>query len=208
MPKRQQGTPPVSALFRQVAQQGWDQSGHFTYTYKYPLLRRWLIAQLLPKRTILSIGCGRGELEAELAEQRHRVVSLDAFFPMLQVAACNNLTRLVQADAHHLPFRPASFDVVLLPESLGYIEPTRTFEEAARVIKQNGRLILSTYPRHLVAHTAYKKRSFSTIARVLFDAGFVLEDGRFFHAKRAVKEVPTEDRCTVFFMVARKKSAP
>ena len=47
---------------------------------------------------------------------------------MLRAAAQRyRLKTLVQADAHDLPFASGSFDFVLLPESLGYLEAEPAF---------------------------------------------------------------------------------
>jgi SAM-dependent methyltransferase len=51
----------------------------------------------------------------------------------------------VWGDALALPFRAASFDTVLCSEVLEHVpEPGRLFEEAARMLKPGGMLILST----------------------------------------------------------------
>ncbi|HXG22372.1 MAG TPA: class I SAM-dependent methyltransferase [Methylomirabilota bacterium] len=196
---------PALAFFGRVARQGWDKR-HFTFTYKYPVLRRWLALQLSRPSTLLTIGCGRGELESDLEKFQHRVVSLDLSRPMLRAAAQRyGLTALVQADAHRLPFAPASFDYVVLPESLGYLEAAIVFREAARVLKRRGRLLMTTYPLQVPAHAAYKKRALAAITDALFEAGLVLDRRRFLTIKKtAVGEALKEEACDLLYVAAKK----
>lgn len=58
----------------------------------------------------------------------------------------------VLADAHYLPFKDASFDVVLCTEVLEHLqEPQRAIDEMRRILKDGAKLILTTrfiYPLH------------------------------------------------------------
>jgi ubiquinone/menaquinone biosynthesis C-methylase UbiE len=197
---------PALAFFGRVARQGWD-ADHFTFTCRYPALRQWLALQLSKFRTILAIGCGTGELEKILARQHHHVVSLDLSLPMLRAASQRySLKSLVQADAHVLPFASASFDVVLLPESLGYLEAEVAFPEAARVLKKRGRLIMTTYPPHLSAHAVYKKRSLIDIAFLLSRAEMAIDQYRFLTITRsAIGEDLSEELSDLLYVAAKKR---
>jgi ubiquinone/menaquinone biosynthesis C-methylase UbiE len=196
---------PALAFFGRVARQGWDKR-HFTFTYRYPVLRKWLASQIPQPTTLLTIGCGRGELEKDLEKFRHTVVSLDLSRPMLRAAARRyGLAALVQADAHRLPFASASFDYVMLPESLGYLEAEIAFQETARVLKKRGRLLITTYPPHVPAHVVYKKRALVTITDALLAAGLVVDRYRFLTIERtAIGEALAEEECDLLYVSARK----
>lgn len=198
---------PASAFFRRVALKGWD-ADHFTFTYRYPLLRRWLTAQVSGRKTILAVGCGRGELERDLVRLGHHVVSFDFSFAMVWAAAMHyKLKAVVQADAHVLPFRAASFDLVILPESLGYLEAAVAFREAARVLKNSGRLLMTTYPPHQAAHAPYKKLSSEAIADLLQQAGFIVQEQRFLVIRhRAITEMFPDEGCDLMYVLAKKKA--
>jgi ubiquinone/menaquinone biosynthesis C-methylase UbiE len=200
---------PALAFFRRVARQGWDKK-HFTFTCRYPVLRKWLALQLTQPKTLAAVGCGTGELERTLEKQRHKVVSLDLSFPMLRAAARRySLKSLVQADAHRLPFAAASLDIVLLPESLGYLEAEVAFREAARVLKKRGRVMMTTYPPHVHAHSVYKKRSLREITELLHQAGLIVDRYRFLMIKRtAIGEALSEEECDLLYVVAKKRVAP
>lgn len=75
-------------------------------------------------KSILDVGCGRGRPMAFLNRNRRLLaVGVDAFFPYLQEArALGVYAALVLADARNLPFRPQSFDVVLMMEVLEHLD--------------------------------------------------------------------------------------
>jgi len=189
-----------ATLFRKVGKIGWKKSDHFTYTYAFPALRRWLVAQIPQRQRILSIGCGTGELEKMLEPQARLVVGTDLLIEMVQRARRRNVKQLVQTDSHALPFAIASFDTVILPETLGYVNPEITFREIRRVLKPGGRLLITTYPVHLVAHSVYRKRSASEISRLLEAAGFPVIERRFLLLKRSVlREIEEERQCSLMY---------
>ena len=198
---------PASAFFHRVALRGWD-ADHFTFTYKYPVLRRWLVARIVSRKKILAIGCGRGELERDLARLGHHIVSLDFSFAMVRAAATRyKLPAAVQADAHELPFSAGSFDLVLLPESLGYLEAEVAFREAARVLKSPGRLMMTTYPPHQAAHAPYKKLSVEVITDLLTQAGFVVQEQRFLVIRqRSITEIFPDEGCDLLYFLAKKRT--
>lgn len=75
-------------------------------------------------RSILDVGCGQGRPMVFL-NRRHRflAVGIDIFRPYLREAgALSAYDALVQGDARYLPFRPRSFDIVLLIEILEHLE--------------------------------------------------------------------------------------
>jgi ubiquinone/menaquinone biosynthesis C-methylase UbiE len=145
-------------------------------------------------------------LEKFFEKFQHTVVSLDLSLPMLRAAARRyGLRALVRADAHDLPFASSSFDFVLLPESLGYLQADVAFREAARVLKKRGRLMLTTYPPHVPAHSVYKKRSLSEITALLEQAGMAVTQHRFLTVKRAaIGEALAEEKCDLLYIVAKK----
>ncbi len=195
-----------ATVFRRVGKIGWKKSDHFTYTYAFPALRHWLVAQLPQRQKILSIGCGTGEQEKMLEPQARLVVGSDLLLEMVRGARRRKVHNLVQADAHRLPFASRAFDAVILPETLGYVDPDITFCEIARVLRKNGRLLITTYPVHLVAHSVYKKRSAAEVSQALVQAGFSVTERRFLLLRRfGLQEIPEEHRCSLLYLLARKR---
>ena len=195
-----------ATLFRRVGKIGWKKSDHFTYTFAFPALRRWLVAQVPRRQSILSIGCGTGELEKMLEPQARLIVGTDLLLEMVRGARRRKVDHLVQTDSHALPFASKSFDTVILPETLGYVDPDITFREIARVLKKDGRFLITTYPVHLVAHSVYKKRSAGEVTGMLARAGFSAIEQRFLLLKRAeLNEIEEEGRCSLLYLLARKR---
>lgn len=66
----------------------------------------------------------------------------------------------IVADAHHLPFRLACFDQIVCSEVLEHLPyPKQAVQEMARVLSENGRLVLSVpfvYPIHEAPHDYHR----------------------------------------------------
>ncbi len=89
---------------------------------------------------ILELGCGPGNLSAELAKAGHRVTGADKSERMIR-RACKTDTqaKFVLADALHLPMADNAFDVVLLASLINLV-PDRAalLDESRRVLKPGG----------------------------------------------------------------------
>ena len=116
---------------------------------------------------VLDVGSGTG-LVAHLVAPRVNpgtVIGIDLSDHMLAIARSKmgkNVQFLGMA-AEHLVFRPETFDLVTMGESLAYLaDPTTGLAEAARVLKPGGRLAVSC-----------QRRSLSTRAQDLFFQGLV-----------------------------------
>lgn len=104
--------------------------------------------------TILDVGCGAGFPLFELAHVHGpscRVVGADVWSAALQRAEAKRRTyalhhaALAEASGDALPFRDASFDLVV--SNLGvnnFAHPERVFAECGRVARPGGRLALTT----------------------------------------------------------------
>jgi ubiquinone/menaquinone biosynthesis C-methylase UbiE len=206
---REQTTKRTKAFFRRIALKGWRKSAYFTYSQRYPVLRRWLLAQLsATDKAILSIGCGSGELERDLLKQNRRVTGLDICFEMLQAAQQRGLKAVVQADALQLPFAPASFDLVIFPESIGYFELHEVLPGVRSVLKPRGRMMLTAYPTNFASDRIYRKWDVKTLNNEIDSAGFSLLDERLITVKQSrVTEVQSETRSEIIYVLAAIKAA-
>jgi len=200
-------TPPsTSEFFRRIGLKGWRKSAYFTFSSRYPSLRRWLLAQLIQKdKTILSIGCGSGELEADLAKSGRRVAGLDLCYELLARARKRGLKNLVQADALKLPFVPSSFDLVVFPESIGYFPLNEGLPGVARVLKQGGRLLITAYATNFASDDIYKKSTVQDLTGELQLAGFSILDHKLLIVRKSrVIEVSSQDDAEIIYVLARK----
>lgn len=129
---------------------------NWEYLSRQALLARAVLAPGGERlRRVLDVGCGYGALSLSLSEgEGVDIVGMDVLGTRLEsvrakMAARNRATiarvRLVAADAHHLPFRDATFDAVVATEVLEHLdEPERLFREAHRVLRPGGRFLITT----------------------------------------------------------------
>ena len=101
-------------------------------------------------KDVLEVACGAGQGLGYLGGRSRRVVGGDCSGGLLAEARRHYDGRvpLLRLDAHALPFRAASFDVVLLYEALYYLaSPARFLGECRRILRAGGRLLLCTVNR-------------------------------------------------------------
>jgi ubiquinone/menaquinone biosynthesis C-methylase UbiE len=114
---------------------------------------------------VLDVGTGTG-LVAQLIAPAVRpgsVIGIDLSERMLSVARGRGIpnAQFVGMAAEHLVFRPSTFNLVTMGESLAYFaDPAAALEEAHRVLRPKGRIALSCH-----------RRSLSTAAQNLFFQG-------------------------------------
>lgn len=101
---------------------------------------------------VLDVGCGTGVLLEQLLKvhggSANQFFGLDLSKKMLEIAdsRLSEKATLVQGDAETLPFADCTFDTVLCCDSFHhYPNPQQAIIEFYRVIKPNGRLLISDY---------------------------------------------------------------
>lgn len=101
-------------------------------------------AALRPQSAVLDVGCGRGGVLEQLGEAVALPFGVDPDRASLREHRLPRLPRAV-ARAEALPFRAASFDLLLCSWLFEHLAaPERTFREFMRVLKPEGRLIFLT----------------------------------------------------------------
>lgn len=106
-----------------------------------------------PGLAVLDLGCGAGTYVGLLAGQGHHVTAIDYALPMVRRArTAHGGACFVAGDGQRLPFRPASFDLVLCIGVLQCCErPGALIAEAARLVRPGGTLLVeSLNPLHFV----------------------------------------------------------
>ncbi len=104
----------------------------------------FLASVLGPSETILEIGAGTGKLTKFLVPMAKTVIASDIADGMLHFGrAKNGLRDAVVADAERLPFKDASFSVVVAMNALSYcVHKDAALAEVRRVLAPGGRLVL------------------------------------------------------------------
>ena len=130
-----------------------------------------------PRGRTLEIACGEGRVTRDLVAAGYDAVGLDLSATLIGYAHGADPTgRYLRADAGHLPFADASFDLVVAYNALMDIEDMRSaVRESARVLRPEGALCFS------VTHPLNDVGEFSASgAQAPFEiSGSYLESGRF-----------------------------
>lgn len=101
-------------------------------------------------KRVLEVGCGPGPGLGYLQKVARVVVGGDYDATVVRVAAAYYKDRLpvLRLDAHALPFRAGSFDVLLIFEAIYYLRDVdRFFRECRRVLAPGGRVLVVTVNR-------------------------------------------------------------
>lgn len=189
---RQDTERVAGVLATRAADQNWADSVAGDMERHYSPGRTWeaLARSVLPlfeTGDVLDVASGDGVLAELLAPHARRYVCVDAS-PRVVEAATERLRRypnveVHKADMHALPFEPESFDLVVLMHALTYAaKPAQAVAEAARLLKPDGRLLLSSLARHehraVVEAYGHANLGFSSkeLRRFIDKAGLALQN--------------------------------
>lgn len=105
-----------------------------------------------PKKRVLDLGCGTGQLAIFLSLADRYVMGADLSFNSLKKGVAFkrrfelNRVDFCEANLFHLPFRDEAFDFIFCNGVLHHTpEPYRGFQEAVRLVKPGGHLFLGLY---------------------------------------------------------------
>jgi ubiquinone/menaquinone biosynthesis C-methylase UbiE/DNA-binding transcriptional ArsR family regulator len=140
-----------------------------------------------PVRTLLDLGTGTGRMLELLAPQIERGLGLDLSLDMLSLARAR-LDRaglrhcsVRQGDIYDLALPKDSFDAVVIHQVLHFLEDgARAIEEAARVLRPGGRLLVVDFAPHdlefLRDEHAHRRLGFApeTVAQWMKGAGLTI----------------------------------
>src|SRR5262245_2665071 len=113
------------------------------------------LGQLLPPLEVADLGCGEGYLTIEAARWASRVIAVDRSEPVLErakgLARRRRVSNVVwkRGELDKLPIKDQAVDVALLSQALHHAQdPARAVEEAARITKPDGRVLVLDLRSH------------------------------------------------------------
>ena len=124
--------------------------------------RRWkalseMLLRLLPPLEIADLGAGEGTLALLLAQRAKRVVAIDNSEKMIEygsnLAKRNKVKNLEfqLGDMEELPLENETFDLAMMHQTLHHtLHPQKALEEAARILRPGGRLVVLDLLKHEV----------------------------------------------------------
>ena len=114
-----------------------------------------MLLRLLPPLVIADLGAGEGTLTLLLAQRAQRVIAVDNSEKMVEYGAGVALSHGVKnveyrlGDLEELPLAAEEADLALLHQSLHHsLHPDRTLEEAWRIQKPGGRIVVMDLLKH------------------------------------------------------------
>jgi SAM-dependent methyltransferase len=126
----------------------------YRFASTVPFAGQWRIwqRQVLPRlhgREILELGCGLGDLLADMLDAGYTCQAIERSPQMVRAARATLSRRhsgspdlITQGSAQALPFAERSFDTVVSTFPAEYISDPVTIAEVARVLRPGGRLIV------------------------------------------------------------------
>lgn len=156
-----------------------------------PRFRRALeLARIAAGERVLDVGCGRGETVAGAALLGAQAVGVDYAPAAVRLAesalgalpdAVRSRASVHQTDATALGFGSGTFDIVFMLDLVEHLYPAqldRALDEALRVLRGSGRLVIHTSPNALFEQVVYPRYVRHVHRAVLAVSGALgLDDG-------------------------------
>lgn len=140
---------PLESIWDQVSEDYYEEGIKKNFFQKIWHGRKWAILKKMLEadaRSILDVGCASGHLTAKVKRllPNSKVIGLDVSKKFIRYARKNYKgIEFVLADAHNLPFKKTSFDLIIATESLEhFVSPNKVLKEIRRCIKKRGRIII------------------------------------------------------------------
>lgn len=140
----------LKRILKQVPPDYYDQGIKTNLFQKYWHQKKWRIIEKFLKDStnghLLDIGCADGTTTNQIYKSfpNLKITGLDFYKKAIDFARKTKpWINFVVGDAHNLPFKNGSFELVTIIETLEHLEnPQEVLKEIHRVLKKNGYLII------------------------------------------------------------------
>lgn len=150
---------------------------------------------------ILDAGAGTGRLAVALHQLGAEVTALDASEEMLKILSYKDkAVEVVAGDVENLPFDDGVFDIVVAAFLIVHLkDPERFFDEAYRVLKDNGRLAVTNINQKEAPVVVVDGKGRQTPSAPLGKGGGIMEIKieSYRHRPERIKEILEELAFTV-----------
>ena len=109
------------------------------------------LGHLLPPLRVADLGCGEGQLTAEIARWASRVIAVDVSEAVLERARARNLSNVVwkRGEIEDLPIQDESVDLAILSQALHHAEDVvKAMDEASRIVVRGGSVLVLDLRTH------------------------------------------------------------
>ena len=130
---------------------------------------------LQPRNNVLEIGMGNGFFVKNLfyIENSITYAGCDFSEEMVKASICQNLdfvnikkVNFYNANANNLPFANNTFDIIFSINTIYFwTNLEEVFSEIERVLKDNGKFILTIRPKHIMQNMPFIKYGFTTFSK-------------------------------------------
>jgi SAM-dependent methyltransferase len=146
------GTPDPFSAFKATQREAWASFAQLEGLTTPPAAHLVAFAGIAPDQRVLDVGCGTGVVAITAARKGAVVSGVDLTPALLErarqsAAIAGVACAFVEGDAEALPYRDATFDVVL--SQFGHMfapRPALATSELLRVLKPGGRVAFATWP--------------------------------------------------------------
>lgn len=129
----------------------WKECNRQSKNFNPPLVARYqvVVDQIASGSHVLEIGSGDGCLSASLADSGARVTGIELDRTAVELASralqCVENCVIARASCYNLPFPSEEFDFAIMADVIEHLdEPKVALAEAARVLRRDGALIVTT----------------------------------------------------------------
>jgi SAM-dependent methyltransferase len=113
--------------------------------YYHPLIMQKIRERVGPVSHALDVGCGSGLSTVALRALADHVVGIDGSAEMIAAAQAHNTDDQItyrQSPAEQLPFANSTFELITVCGAINWIDRSRFFPEARRVLNEHGWVIV------------------------------------------------------------------